>query len=28
VYNAKLHNFLPAVRPPGVEWILNSWKVK
>jgi peptide/nickel transport system substrate-binding protein len=28
VYNAKLRHFLPAVRPPGIEWTLTSWKGK
>lgn len=28
IYNSKLQNFLPAVRPPGIEWVLQSWKAK
>jgi peptide/nickel transport system substrate-binding protein len=28
VYSSKLQHFLPAVRPPGIEWALSSWKSK
>ena len=28
VYNAKLRNFIPGNYPPGLEWMLGSWKVK
>ena len=28
VYNANLRNFKPGLYPPGLEWMLGSWKVK
>ena len=28
VFNSKLRNFVPGVYPPGMEWMIYSWKVK
>jgi peptide/nickel transport system substrate-binding protein len=28
VYNAKLRDFLPGNYPPGMEWMIHSWKAK
>ena len=28
VYNSKLRNFIPGGYPPGMEWMLGSWKAK
>ena len=27
-YNSKLRNFFPGNYPPGMEWMVNSWKAK
>jgi peptide/nickel transport system substrate-binding protein len=27
MYSSKLRNFRPALRPPGIEWTLDSWRV-
>ncbi len=28
VFNSKLRNFVPGVYPPGMEWMIYSWKTK
>ena len=28
VYNSKLRDFVPGVYPPGMEWMIHSWKAK